>query len=58
MWRRPVEVPLRRKDQMEGSPIARDRGIPRKTIGETIKKDLDVNGLSIDMIYDRTLWHV
>lgn len=40
---------------MEGGPIARGRGRPRKTIDETIKKDLYVNGLSIDMIYNRTL---
>lgn len=29
---------------------------PRKTLGEITKKDLDVNGLFIDMIYDRILW--
>lgn len=41
---------------MKGILIARGRGIPRKTIGETINKDLDINGLSIDMVHDKTLW--
>lgn len=41
---------------MEGSPLARSRGRPRKPIGEIIKKDLDFNNLSIDMISDRILW--
>lgn len=39
---------------MEGSPIVRER--PRKTIGQTIKKVLDLNGLYLSMIYDRILW--
>ena len=39
---------------MEGSPIARHKGRLKKIIGETIKKDLDFNGLNI--IYDQTLW--
>ena len=56
MWRRPIEVKaIRRVDKMDGSPIARGRGRPRKTISETIEKSLDFNGLSIDMVYDRTL---
>ena len=41
---------------MEGSSVARGRGRPTKIIGETIKRDLDVNGLNINMIYNRTLW--
>ena len=42
---------------MEGSAIGRVRERPRKTIDEIIKKDLDFNGLSIDMVYDKTQWH-
>lgn len=42
---------------MESNPFARDRGGLRKTIGEIIKKDLNANSLSIDMVNDRTLWH-
>jgi len=40
---------------MEGSQITRGRGRPRKTIRETIKKDLDVNELERNMVFDRTL---
>jgi len=29
----------------------------RKTIEETVEKDLEVNGLDIDMAYDKTLQH-
>ena len=43
-------------DQMKGSLVTRGRGRPRKTIGETVKRDLNVNDLSINMIYDRALW--
>ena len=47
---------MRRVDQMEVRPIIRGRKRPRKTIGETLKRDLDVNNLNVNMIYDRTLW--
>jgi len=42
---------------MEGSQISRGQGKPRKTIKETVKKDLEINELDKDMIYeyDRTL---
>ena len=56
MWRRPEEAPRRRVDQMEGSLIGRDIWKLRKTIDETIKKDLDVNCLIVNMIYDKILW--
>ena len=36
------------------NPIAREK--LRKTVGKTIKKDLAVNDLSIDMIHNRMLW--
>jgi hypothetical protein len=39
---------------MEGSQISRDEGRPRKTIRETIKKNLEINQLDRDMIYDKT----
>ena len=53
--RRPIEVPVRRVDKMDGSPITKGRGKSRKTINETIKRVLNFNGLNIIMIYDRTL---
>ena len=46
--RRFVEVLVRKVDQMEDSPISRVGGRPRKTITETIKRNLEFNGLSID----------
>ena len=42
---------------MEGSQITRGRGRPRKTIRETIRKNLEINELDGNMVYDRTLWH-
>ena len=53
--RRPVAV-VRRVDQMEESQVKRGRGRPRKTIRATIRKDLDVNELDPNLVYDRTLW--
>jgi hypothetical protein len=41
---------------MKISQITRDEGRPKKPIRETIKKDLGINELDRDMIYDRTLW--
>lgn len=40
---------------MEGSQITRARGRPRKTTRETIRKDLEVNELEKDMVFDTTL---
>jgi hypothetical protein len=40
---------------MEGSQITRGRRRPRKTIRETSKKDLEINELENDMLFDRTL---
>jgi hypothetical protein len=53
--RRPVDFEVRRVDKMEGSQITRGRGRRRKTIKETIKKDLEINELDKNMVYDRTL---
>ena len=54
MFGRPTEALVRRVDQIE-DPIARDRGRPRKTMGKIIKKELNFNGLIVDMIYNKTL---
>jgi len=37
---------------MEDSRITRDRGRPRRTIRETIKKSLEINELDRNMVYD------
>ena len=52
--RRPVDAVVRRVDQMEESQVKRGR--PRKTIRETIRKDLELNELDPNLVYDRTLW--
>jgi len=41
---------------MEESHVKRDRGRPKKTIRETIRKDLEVNELDSNLVYDITLW--
>ena len=45
------------RDQREDSQITRGREGPRKTIRETntIKKDLEINELDPNMVYDRAL---
>lgn len=45
VWGRLVDFVVRRVHQVEGNPVARRRGIPRKTIGKTLKKDLDRHDL-------------
>jgi hypothetical protein len=50
--RRPIDYVVRRVDHMEDSQIPRGRGRPRKTI----RKDLVINELDRNMVYDRTLW--
>lgn len=42
---------------MEDSQIVWERGIPKKTIDQTIKKDLESNGLYVDVVHNITLWH-
>jgi len=54
--RRTMDSVVRRVDQMEKSQITRGRGRPRKTIRETIRKDLEMNELEKDMVFDRTPW--
>ena len=41
--RRPVDAVVRRLNQMEESQVKRGRERPKKTIRETIRKDLEVN---------------
>jgi len=46
----------RRVDHMEESQIKRVKGRPKNTIRETIRKDLEINELDRNMVYDKTLW--
>ena len=54
--RRPIEALVKRVYHTEGNPIVRGGGRQKITIEETISKDLDLNGLSIDIVYDRMQW--
>jgi len=54
--RRPVDAVVRRVDQIEENHVKRGRGRPKKIIRETIRKDLEVNELDSNLVYDRTLW--
>jgi len=53
--RRHVNYVIRRIYQMKDSQITRERGRTRKTIRKTIKRDLEINDLDRNMVYDRTL---
>jgi len=53
---RPADSIVRRVDQMKDSQITIGRGRPRKTIRETIRKNLEINELDQNIVYDRTLW--
>jgi len=50
--RRPVDAVVRRVYQMEESQVKRGRRRPKKTI----RKNLEVNELDPNMVFDRTLW--
>ena len=52
--RRHVSSIVRRVGLMEGSQITIGRGRPRKTIRETIMKDLKINVLEKDMVFNKT----
>ena len=51
---RPVDFVVRKVDKMEGSQITRDKGRPKKTARETIKKNREINELDQNMVYNRT----
>lgn len=36
VWRIPIKTLVRRVDQMEGNPIVRGRGMPKKTWAKTL----------------------
>lgn len=57
--KQPIEASIRRVDQMKHGSIIKGRGRPNinSRWKETIKKDLDLNGLSEYLVFDRTQWH-
>lgn len=52
--RRSIEALLGRIDQIEEIPIIRGRRRPIKTLSATNRKDLDLNGLPEDLVFDIT----
>lgn len=50
--RRPTKALVRKVKQMEDSLIKRGRGKPKKTIGETIKEDHDLNGFIDNLVFE------
>ena len=42
---------------MEDNLVVKVRERLRKIINKTIKKDLDINSVNVNMIYDKILWH-
>ena len=51
--RRPLGVPIRNVDRMVFSLMRRDRGRPKWTLGNVIKRDLGLNDISKSLIWDR-----
>ena len=56
MRRRPVDTHMRRVDEMEQVVRKKGRGKPKKTLGETLKFDMQCMGLNEDMTKDRNTW--
>ncbi|KAM2590328.1 hypothetical protein TB2_042878 [Malus domestica] len=54
--RRPTDVPIRRCDYGTEVLGRRGRGRPRKTLEETLRKDLEYLDLTKDMTQDRAQW--
>ncbi|KAM2674352.1 hypothetical protein EV2_015554 [Malus domestica] len=54
--RMPTDAPIRRCDYGTEVQGRRGRGRPRKTLEETLRKDLEYLDLTEDMTQDRTQW--
>lgn len=54
--RRPLEAPVGIVNPIENSTIIRSKERPRKAPIDTIKKDLHLNGLFKNLVYDKTQW--
>lgn len=55
MERRFVDFVVRRVDHMKVVKLLEENEGLEKTISETIEKDLEINELDRDMVYDTTL---
>lgn len=54
--RRLVNFVVSITDKMEGSQVTRGSGKLRKTIREAIRKNLEINELEKDIVFDKRLW--
>ena len=54
--RRPIGAPVRKCENLDVTPIKRGRGRPKKCWKETIKNDLSLLGLSLDLTQNRSEW--
>ncbi len=54
--RRPIGAPVRKCENLDVTPIKRGRGRPKKCWKETIKNDLSLLGLSLDLTRNRSEW--
>ncbi|KAM2298110.1 hypothetical protein ACFXTI_000109 [Malus domestica] len=54
--RRPIDAPVRRYDYEIEVQGRRGKGRPRKTLEETLRKDLELLDLMEDMIQNRAQW--
>ncbi|KAM2265319.1 hypothetical protein EV1_040903 [Malus domestica] len=55
--RRPTDTPVRRCDYGTEVQGRMGRGRPRKTLEETLRKDLEYLDLTEDMTQNRAQWH-
>ncbi|CAN6695366.1 unnamed protein product [Malus baccata var. baccata] len=55
-FRRPTDAPVRRCDYGTEVQGRRGRGRPRKTLEETLRKDLEYLDLTEDMTQNRAQW--
>ena len=49
----PTEIPVQKVDQMVFSPMKRGRERPKRTLREIIRRDLGINGIPENLIWDR-----
>ena len=48
--RRLTEALMRKVDQMVFNPMRRNKGRPKRTLGEIIKRDLRINNISKNLL--------
>ena len=54
--RRPTDAPMQKIDQMVFSPVRRGRGRLQRTLGEIIRRNLRINDIFKNLVWDREQW--